>query len=183
MFFRCLLLSIFLHGLFLLLFFNSYDFSGKSQKIESDVIVSIIASPTTKVNTSLLKNDDTQHANNLKTDSTSSTNVGTLDSNINIDGNTVSSEYITSVVSKIQQNKYYPIMAKKLKITGIVKLQFTVSSGGLILNDVVALQSSGNQELDNAAIKAVKMSAPFNSFPTEVMQKEINFLVDISYVL
>lgn len=49
----------------------------------------------------------------------------------------------------------YPSAARSAGITGVVKLQVLISSGGDV-QDVEVYESSGNQSLDSAAIRAVR---------------------------
>ena len=48
--------------------------------------------------------------------------------------------------------------------------------GGLTANGVELLRTSGNPDLDEAAKRIVKMSAPFAELPAELLQ-EVNVLV------
>ena len=68
-------------------------------------------------------------------------------------------------------------------MTGIVKLKFTLKRNGLIKGSIEKLNSSGHDILDDAGIKAIKDSAPFASFPEEIKDQEINFIIDIDFVI
>jgi protein TonB len=64
-------------------------------------------------------------------------------------------------------NLNYPIFLKnnenKVKLT----LSVTIAKNGSLL-DYVLINSSGNNTLDDAAIKIVKLTFPFKSFPKEM---------------
>lgn len=64
----------------------------------------------------------------------------------------------------------YPQREKMMRKTGTVTIQFSVSSSGAISN-VSVINSSGNSNLDNAAVKSaqsVSMPPPPAGFPTSV---------------
>ncbi|AFU19498.1 energy transducer TonB family protein [Actinobacillus suis] len=67
-------------------------------------------------------------------------------------------------------NNAYPAREKMMRKTGVVTIGFTVSSSGDLTN-VKVLNSSGNSNLDNAAVKAAqstKVSPPPAGFPSSV---------------
>ena len=54
----------------------------------------------------------------------------------------------------VQKTMVYPKKEKKKKIGGLVKLKFTVDSSGDLSNIIIS-QTSGNENLDNEAIRIV----------------------------
>ena len=63
-------------------------------------------------------------------------------------------------VSRVENNKQYPLAARRRNITGTTQLQIAISPAGSLLScSIVA--SSGNESLDQAALKAVRASVPF----------------------
>lgn len=64
-------------------------------------------------------------------------------------------------------NKYYPEASIRYGIFGNVKLMVVIRYDGT-LEDVRVLSSSGYAVLDEAAIKVVRMAAPFAPFPKEL---------------
>jgi len=64
-------------------------------------------------------------------------------------------------------NKYYPEASIRYGIFGNVKLMVVIRHDGT-LEDVRVLSSSGYAVLDEAAIKVVRMAAPFAPFPKEL---------------
>jgi protein TonB len=64
-------------------------------------------------------------------------------------------------------NQYYPEASVRYGIYGNVKLMVVIRADGN-LEEVKVLSSSGYAVLDEAAIKVVRMAAPYSPFPTEL---------------
>ncbi len=64
-------------------------------------------------------------------------------------------------------NQNYPSLAKARKMFGDVRLLVAIKANGS-LHDVRVLKSSGHRILDDAAIRSVKLSAPFDPFSAEL---------------
>lgn len=64
-------------------------------------------------------------------------------------------------------NKYYPEASVRYGIYGNVRLLVIIRSDGS-LEDVEVLSTSGYAVLDEAAIKVVRMAAPYSPFPAEL---------------
>lgn len=64
-------------------------------------------------------------------------------------------------------NKYYPEASVRYGIYGDVRLLVVINHDGS-LEDVKVLSSSGYAVLDEAAIKVVRMAAPYSPFPAEL---------------
>lgn len=71
-------------------------------------------------------------------------------------------------------NLNYPDEAKRGKISGHLLLDVAVRSDGS-LRDVTVLRSSGHKVLDDAAVRIVRLAAPFAPFSKEV-RKDYNLL-------
>jgi protein TonB len=67
-------------------------------------------------------------------------------------------------------NKYYPDEARRKKISGDVRLVVALLPDGRIKR-IDVLASSGNSVLDQAAIRSVKLAAPFAPFPEDLRDK------------
>lgn len=67
-------------------------------------------------------------------------------------------------------NQYYPDEARRKKISGDVRLVVALLPNGSIKR-IDVLASSGNSVLDQAAIRSVKLAAPFAPFPEELRDK------------
>jgi protein TonB len=67
-------------------------------------------------------------------------------------------------------NQYYPTEARRRKISGDVRLVVALLPDGSIKR-IDVLASSGKSVLDQAAIRSVKLAAPFAPFPAELREK------------
>jgi len=64
-------------------------------------------------------------------------------------------------------NQYYPEASLRYGIYGSLRLLVTVRSDGRLEN-IEILESSGHAVLDEAAIRILRMAAPFPPFPPEL---------------
>ncbi len=71
-------------------------------------------------------------------------------------------------------NLNYPDEAKRRRLSGHLTLSVELTVNGKV-NKIEILESSGQQVLDDGAIRIVKMAAPFSEFPPE-MRKETDIL-------
>jgi protein TonB len=71
-------------------------------------------------------------------------------------------------------NLNYPDEAKRQRLAGSLMLQVDLNANGTV-RDVVLLRSSGEKILDDAAIRIVRLAAPFAPF-TEAMREETDIL-------
>ena len=79
--------------------------------------------------------------------------------------------YLNSWRRKIERigNLNYPAEARRQKLYGSLRLLVSVLPDGS-LKEVEILESSGHQVLDNAALRIVRLSAPFAPFPDELRE-------------
>jgi protein TonB len=84
--------------------------------------------------------------------------------------------YVQNWVSKVTRvgNINYPTEARNAGIYGTLRMLVSLKKDGTI-KEVAILQSSGSTVLDDAAIRIVRMAAPFAPFPDE-MRKEVDEL-------
>jgi periplasmic protein TonB len=80
-------------------------------------------------------------------------------------------EYIRQWTRKIERigNLNYPVQARKNKLSGKLILAVTINPHGKILN-IEVRRSSKHKTLDDAAIRIVKLSAPFAPIPDSVLK-------------
>ena len=64
-------------------------------------------------------------------------------------------------------NRYYPVASSRYGIYGDLRLMVAIQYDGSISN-IEILSSSGHAVLDEAAIRIVRMAAPFDPFPPEL---------------
>ena len=88
----------------------------------------------------------------------------------------VDAEYLNLWQEKIELlgNLIYPQEARRKKIYGQLRLVVSLLPDGSI-NNIEILQSSGQHILDDAAIRIVRMAAPFAPFPRE-LRKDVDRL-------
>ena len=79
--------------------------------------------------------------------------------------------YLNSWRRKIESvgNLNYPQEARKNKLYGSLRLMVAIQPDGS-LKEVELLESSGHKVLDDAAIRIVRLSAPYAPFPDELRQ-------------
>jgi protein TonB len=84
---------------------------------------------------------------------------------------TVDAFYLNSWRRKIETigNLNYPQEARRRKIYGDLRLLVSIFPDGA-LKQVELLQSSGHRVLDDAAVRIVRLAAPFAPFPDELRQ-------------
>lgn len=78
-------------------------------------------------------------------------------------------EYLLGWTERVETvgNRNYPAEAKSRRITGDLRLLVAVRADGGV-TEIRVLKSSGHALLDNAAVRIVRLSAPFAPFPPEV---------------
>lgn len=84
--------------------------------------------------------------------------------------------YLDSWRRKVERvgNENYPSQAKQNKIFGNLTLKVAINRDGTI-DKIVIMKSSGSKVLDDAAIRIVRLSAPFNPLTPE-MTKDTDIL-------
>ncbi|MGE0371570.1 MAG: energy transducer TonB [Gammaproteobacteria bacterium] len=77
--------------------------------------------------------------------------------------------YLDAWRSKVERigNLNYPEEAKRRNISGSLLLDVAINADGS-LNSITLLRSSGSKILDDAAMRIVKLAAPFAQFPDEL---------------
>ena len=77
--------------------------------------------------------------------------------------------YLNSWRRKIEKigNLNYPVEARKRKLYGSLRLLVAIEADGS-LRRVKVLESSGHKMLDDAAVRIVRLAAPFAPFPDEL---------------
>ncbi|MDP2904466.1 MAG: TonB family protein [Methylovulum sp.] len=86
----------------------------------------------------------------------------------------VAAQYLKDWESKVERigNLNYPEVAAKKNFSGTLTMDVTINADGS-LHDIIIKRSSGNQALDDAAKRIVRMSAPFAPLPLDLL-KELN---------
>lgn len=84
--------------------------------------------------------------------------------------------YMEAWRTKVERigNLNYPDQARRQKLSGSLRLGVALNANGTI-NEIVLRRSSGHKVLDDAAIRIVKLAAPFAPFP-ENIRKDTDIL-------
>jgi protein TonB len=91
-------------------------------------------------------------------------------------------DYLSRLKSRIQREWEYPEEALRSGISGELRMVFTLNkAGGLTFIRLV--QSSGYPILDEEALRAVKISAPFDPFPPQMGDEALNIRALFYYTL
>lgn len=88
--------------------------------------------------------------------------------------------YKTELRSRIEENKFYPMLARRMGQTGTVVVAFTLLKDGSI-TDLKIADSSGNPGLDTAALEAVKKVRKFKEIPSELKEVSMDLSVPIKF--
>ncbi len=64
-------------------------------------------------------------------------------------------------------NLNYPYQAKRQKLSGNLLLDVAINADGTI-NAITVRRSSGHKLLDDFAVRAVELAAPFDPFPANI---------------
>ena len=88
--------------------------------------------------------------------------------------------YKTELRSRIEENKFYPVAARRLGQTGTVIVAFTLNLDGSITN--VRIETpSGVSRLDSAGLEAVKKVGKFKAIPSEIASGPMDMSVPIKF--
>ena len=84
--------------------------------------------------------------------------------------------YVRNWINKVERvgNINYPTEARQAGIHGTVRMLVVLKNDGTV-KELQVLESSGSSLLDDAAIRIVRLAAPFSSFPEE-LRKESDVL-------
>ena len=189
---RFITLSVLIHSAILLSLFvlSSTLINGNQSDSQNAMMVNVSGDPSKNIgsgnNSVRTSNSSIKNSKVATTGINNNLNIGTvtgLSGNGGGTGFNVETSYAGSIVKKIQEYKYYPLSAKKNKLTGSTKLKFTILNNGEIKNDTQIIRSSGHQILDDTAINIIKNSAPFPAFPESIKEKELSLNVNIDFSL
>jgi protein TonB len=95
---------------------------------------------------------------------------------------TVKENYISKVRSKIEANKFYPLISRRMGQTGIAVVGFTLLRDGSII-DLHVHKSSKFDRLDASALDAVKKVGRFSPIPNELGESQLDITVPVKFYL
>lgn len=90
--------------------------------------------------------------------------------------------YFVKLMAWLNRHKEYPAMLKKNKIEGTVILQFAINKNGEVLSASIKT-SSGNEQLDQAALDMLKKAAPLPPIPESLGRDQISIAVPVEFSL
>lgn len=99
------------------------------------------------------------------------------DGQIRIEKVNTSPAYNSQILQKIQA---LALFERPAKARGQVKLSFTLSDSGILIDEPKVIETS-NAKLNMYAIKAIKDAAPFQHFPDNFNKTKETFNVNLSY--
>jgi protein TonB len=94
----------------------------------------------------------------------------------------IKAQYIEELKKAIEDKKYYPKRAKRLKHEGIVQVCFTVLKDGSIKN-VTVLRPSKYKRLNKGALQTLQKVDRFAPIPKELKLDQWEIVVPIEYIL
>ncbi|GIX41270.1 MAG: hypothetical protein KatS3mg129_1003 [Leptospiraceae bacterium] len=108
------------------------------------------------------------------------------DHQLNTNNNNIGSEgklkdsYIAKVLSKIEKNKRYPKIELLMEREGFVKVYIELDRKGTIKQ--INIIKGTNENFIKEAIRAIKISAPFEPLPEE-FQDKLSFILNVKFIL
>ena len=88
--------------------------------------------------------------------------------------------YLSKVKAKIEKNKVYPKIAKKLNQTGKVLVSFDILKDGKVIN-IRIIQNSKFEKLDEASVELLTNIGFFEAIPSELNKTVWNIQIPINY--
>lgn len=90
--------------------------------------------------------------------------------------------YFSELRARIDENKFYPAIARRLQQQGEPIVGFTLLPDGTII-DVRIAKSSANARLDEAALAAVRAVKKFKPLPKEIGESRMDFEIPVKFQL
>ncbi len=90
--------------------------------------------------------------------------------------------YISEVRSKIEANKFYPLISRRMGQAGTAVVGFTLLKDGSII-DLHVHKSSKFDRLDASALDAVKKVGRFGPIPNELGESQMDITVPVRFYL
>ena len=98
----------------------------------------------------------------------------------NIEDTGALKNYIGQIRRSVLGAKRYPEASRRAGRQGVLKVQFTILKNGQ-LGKVRLVTKTDYQELNQAAMAAVKGAAPFTGIPDSIMAQSMSFIVPIKF--
>lgn len=92
------------------------------------------------------------------------------------------SMFLGELRARIEENKTYPMMSRRLGQTGIVEVAFTLTRDGHIINARI-VSPSRYDRLNESALEAVKKISRFKPIPTELNEEQMDVTVPVKFAI
>ena len=153
----------------------------KPKKLEKVVkkekpIEKIVEKPVEKV---AEKTEKSIEENPVVTQTTPNTNP-VIESISKAQIDSIEDAYLSKVKAKIEKNKVYPKIAKRLNQTGKVVVSFDILKDGKVIN-IRIIQNSKFEKLDEASIELLTKIGFFEAIPNELNKTVWNIQIPINY--
>lgn len=96
--------------------------------------------------------------------------------------NSLKSQYLNALRAKINENKHYPKISKRLNEQGISTISFRVLKNGTFIN-IKIHTSSGKKRLDKAALEAIISTNSFMPFNKKIKASYMDIIIPIEFKL
>ena len=111
---------------------------------------------------------------------TSQKQQSSIQENSNNQSQNLENEYLAKVKNKIEKNKVYPKVAKRLNQTGKVIVSFDILKDGKVTN-IKIINKSKFEKLDEASIELLTNIGFFEAIPNELNKTVWNIQIPINY--
>ena len=143
----------------------------KQEKKIEKVVQEIVEKPTENI----------EKVDQLAQNQTQSKQESSIQENSNNQKNqNLESEYLAKVKNKIEKNKVYPKVAKRLNQTGKVIVSFDILKDGKVTN-IKIINKSKFEKLDEASIELLTNIGFFEAIPNELNKTVWNIQIPINY--
>lgn len=90
--------------------------------------------------------------------------------------------YLSIVKTRISRAKKYPRSARKEGVVGTTIVRFIIKLNGKV-EDIQLIKSSGDERLDEEAMKMLKKASPFPAIPKDVSLEPLDLTLPIEFKL
>lgn len=90
--------------------------------------------------------------------------------------------FLGELRAKIEENKNYPMMSRRLGQTGIVEVAFTLTQDGHIINARI-VSPSRYDRLNESALEAVKKVTRFKPIPSELKEEKMDVTIPVKFAI
>lgn len=91
--------------------------------------------------------------------------------------------YAAQVRRAILRHKRYPVIARRMQLSGLVNVSVSINKKGNIVKVPSIVKSSGYALLDKEALRMVNAAAPFDTLPVEFKNEYLAILIPVEFDL